>query len=680
MSTIHIYRWRVSHGTAALLACSLIMLAACATTSTSGNGTSPASSQAQRSQLAVHRFVEQWRGALRESSVQGSPLRSVNHGTVGYNLRSYSDSSLIFLSVRAVCDRDDPPEFLSYTGRLFPLVYRDLHDSTRVPRSTLLGYCPYWWNVAHSGRTVVQSLEPHFVGAGRATVRALRGALIDSLDQWALRWPDDTVTSGLLVRFALDQEDLSRADDAAARCNSPGSFCLRLRALVALHRDDRIKAESLFHAARTRSAPTACGDPSIAWLAPSLASPDARCLITPTRERQLWWLADPFWGTELNERRLEHERRQVDHDLRRIVRRDELLDYDPRNAEKPHQLLVRYGWPSNFQLFRSFAPGETGINYWGSTDDRSRPIGALNYSPDRYATVPSASILVNPTGSTATDWAVPVYDARKFRNVWPREHMRFPFSFRTSTEVQWARFYRRNDLAPQRLLIAAASPYADPETPTPRDAEALVWMSDPATRRAGAISLVGAGGLTATVRTPLQNGILSLEALPPRSQVWRARVGVPALTIPSDSIFLSDMLVTMPDIGDKLTPDRGLVDVLLPSLTFRESPPAIGLYWELYGAPPSDSIAYSLRIRRTDGQSLGDALLRVASFGLRKRDDPQAITWTVPPAATDTSSMRHFTVDLNVAALPAGRYVLEIEARGQSFAVRGTRREIELVR
>ena len=231
------------------------------------------------------------------------------------------------------------------------------------------------------------------------------------------------------------------------------------------------------------------------------------------------------------------------------------------------------------------------------------------------------------------------------------------------------------------MVVAAGSPYPRAETPLPpSDAQALVWMSDPSTARAGTISLATAEMLAATIRTPLQDGVLSLEALPPRAQVWRARFGVPALTVPSDSVFLSDFLVTRPGVSAPLTPERGLVDLLLPSLTLDASQAAIGLYWELYGAPPTDSLTYSLRLRRRDGGMLGDALTRLATFGRIRRDDPQAIRWTVPPEAGGRNTVRRFTVDLNVSALPPGEYTLEIEAQGRDFLVRTASRELTKTR
>jgi hypothetical protein len=77
---------------------------------------------------------------------------------------------------------------------------------------------------------------------------------------------------------------------------------------------------------------------------------------------------------------------------------------------------------------------------------------------------------------------------------------------------------------------------------------------------------------------------------------------------------------------------------------------------------------------------LGDALTRLATFGRIRRDDPQAIRWTVPPEAGGRNTVRRFTVDLNVSALPPGEYTLEIEAQGRDFLVRTASRELTKTR
>lgn len=627
-----------------------------------------------------HSFTETWRAAQMRNRQVGGPLATVQiGGSQGYG-RPIRDSALAFLDFRGICThrigRADPREAYH---RFFPESMGELFDSVRVPRSTDTGYCPHWWNAPQRHSTLVRAQESYFADVDRSLIGTVRAAMMDSLVAHLQRHPFDTVGVAQLARFAIDQGSPLRARAAADACAPTTTFCVRVQALLAYYEGAWHTADSLFTMAN-HQAPPSCSDSLVVLLVPRYLR-DTGCASRTAKESILWWLADPLWGSPVNERRLKHERRLLEISFRRLVGRDEFFDFSAKQWDKALGVLVRYGWPSNFQPCGHCARADRTGYWWGATDDMTWRMGALNYSGDRYATIPPLSVLTEPARSTSSDWALPVYDAQRFRNPWPVEHLRLPYAFRTTERLQWARFYRATAQHAQLVVVAAASPYPHVETPAPpRDAQALIWMPDPSTRVVGTISLATVNTLAATIQMQLQDGVLSLEALPPRAQVWRARFGVPALTVPSSSVFLSDFLVTRPGVSAPLTPERGLVDLLLPSLTLDASQAAIGLYWELYGAPPTDSLTYSLRLRQRDGGTLGEALTRLATFGRLRRDDPQAITWTIPPEVGASSTVRRFTVDLSVAALPPGEYTLEIEAQGRDFLVRSASRELTKTR
>jgi hypothetical protein len=642
-----------------LLTCAVQLLAGCS----AAKPRKPVLSEPQllaRSHASL--FITEWRAAQQRSAVISSPLLSVKIGSSS----RLKDSSLVLLDLRGVCTRlyrADPNEpYARFHSR--PIV--ELVDSIRVPKNTDTAYCPYWWQPAPLLPTLVQQQERFFLPADLTFVRARRAVLLDTLTALSRLAPLDPVIVGQLTRFAIDHGTPERADTAVARCASEVPFCTRLAALLAFHRGEAARAESLFLHARA-AAPSACGDSLVRLLAPSLGDPDARCPMTREQDARVWWLADPLWGTPVNERRLEHERRRLDYEIRLAVARDEFFDFSRQQVTTALPALIRYGWPSNFQP-RGLT-SRMGLWYYGDTDDTTWTAGALNYSPDRIATVPPARVLDAPTRSTPADWALPVYDPTRFRNPWPREHLRLPVPFRTSERLQWARFYRPDpDSLAQLVLVYARSPYRDPEPPTSDEAHAFVWMADPTTRRPGTISLATATTLAATLRTPLRDGVASLEALPPRPALWRARFGVPALTPPpSGAPFLSDLLLTRPDVSTPQPPEGGLVDYLLSDFTLDPGTSAVGLYWELYRAAPTDTVTYTLLVRRDDGGSLGDALARLLTGG--RREGAQGISWRVPPRATP-QPYRPATVDLNVAALPPGRYTLSLEARGPAFTAK----------
>jgi hypothetical protein len=159
--------------------------------------------------------------------------------------------------------------------------------SPRLPPLASTGYCPYWGLERQRSHTLVQQVELEMPSASAAKVRALRLALLDSLRAVLIAEPLDSVTLGQLTRFAIDASRIELALPVVRSCSATRVFCAEF--------------ESVF-------------DPC-----------DAAALSPPQQE-QLWWAADPLWSTPYNERRIEHERRRLDHAMRLQVGRDEFLD------------------------------------------------------------------------------------------------------------------------------------------------------------------------------------------------------------------------------------------------------------------------------------------------------------------------------------------------------------------
>lgn len=420
-----------------------------------------------------HSFTETWRAAQMRNRQVGGPLATVQiGGSQGYG-RPIRDSALAFLDFRGICThrigRADPREAYH---RFFPESMGELFDSVRVPRSTDTGYCPHWWNAPQRHSTLVRAQESYFADVDRSLIGTVRAAMMDSLVAHLQRHPFDTVGVAQLARFAIDQGSPLRARAAADACAPTTTFCVRVQALLAYYEGAWHTADSLFTMAN-HQAPPSCSDSLVVLLVPRYLR-DTGCASRTAKESILWWLADPLWGSPVNERRLKHERRLLEISFRRLVGRDEFFDFSAKQWDKALGVLVRYGWPSNFQPCGHCARADRTGYWWGATDDMTWRMGALNYSGDRYATIPPLSVLTEPARSTSSDWALPVYDAQRFRNPWPVEHLRLPYAFRTTERLQWARFYRATAQHAQLVVVAAASPYPHVETPAPpRDAQAL---------------------------------------------------------------------------------------------------------------------------------------------------------------------------------------------------------------
>ncbi|MCO4098811.1 MAG: hypothetical protein HEQ38_05260 [Gemmatimonas sp.] len=199
--------------------------------------------------------------------------------------------------------------------------------SPRLPPLASTGYCPYWGLERQRSHTLVQQVELEMPSASAAKVRALRLALLDSLRAVLIAEPLDSVTLGQLTRFAIDASRMELALPVVRSCAATRVFCLELEARL-VYADGRLAAaDSLFSAVRAFRR-TVC-DAGVSYLLAEFESvfdPCDAAALSPPQQERLWWAADPLWSTPYNERRIEHERRRLDHAMRLQVGRDEFLD------------------------------------------------------------------------------------------------------------------------------------------------------------------------------------------------------------------------------------------------------------------------------------------------------------------------------------------------------------------
>ncbi len=512
--------------------------------------------------------------------------------------------------------------------------------SPRLPPLASTGYCPYWGLERQRSHTLVQQVELEMPSASAAKVRALRLALLDSLRAVLIAEPLDSVTLGQLTRFAIDASRIELALPVVRSCSATRVFCAEF--------------ESVF-------------DPC-----------DAAALSPPQQE-QLWWAADPLWSTPYNERRIEHERRRLDHVMRLQVGRDEFLDYTRESyVTSALAFHVRYGQATAFRARSDHRRDRSGGAHWhqGDTPDKLRPRGAFNFSRDRVATIPPRAVWNAPQRTEAGDWVLGTNRSDRFRNPWPAEHARFPFSIATSTSVQVARF-RRNGV---QLLLAATAP--PPSFPSRNSEQSTgVWMSSPGTRVVQRGSVDGV-----QIAVPCEDGVLSFESERLEAGVgatawWRVRTGVSTLPDCADSetMSVSDLLVTVPRLARSSTLDAVSLSRVRPSLTLRRDSAAVGLFFEVYGTHARDSLSVTLAFRsRSQGGALAwltDAIVPGSSG--RVRDG--SIAWRLPADTGQPAQPRSVTTDLDMRTAPPGRYDLTITIETAGGRAVSATRTIELV-
>lgn len=624
----------------------------------------PQSAEAADATRLVHEFVATWRLEMRAVALgRMSPLNAKSVVNAGqYTLRGVPDSISAFQDMRAVCMNGESLERGGAYHAWFPRSMQALYPQIRTPRHDLTGYCPYWGPASPGHATYVQEAETYFTASALERVAAQRKVLLDSLHHLAERAPTDTVVLAELVRFSADAGVVQRSRHAVERCSRIGLlFCQRLDAVLSDARGERSIADSLFAiAARAQ----AC-DKDIALLVMWRPDTDMRCGHRDVSDSVFWWLADPLWSTPRNERRVEHERRRAESLLRAVVGRDEVMDYTSENQASAHAVMMRYGVPSSYRYYPRTDNPKSDPWFYGPTTDRLRPNGALNYSMDRIAVVPTEAVLRAPTRSTVDDWTPSEPKPLRFMNPWPYEHMRTPLRLKTTRHVQTVRF--RRDSA-QLIAVAARPEFVGGAR------SAAIWMPSPSME----VRVPLEGHQAALLRTPRRGGVLSIESVTDSYSAQRARTGVPALEDSGATLSVSDVALTLGG-----APHTGLAETLplsrlRPSTDIRRPDGVAGLFWEVYGAAPSDTLTVSMDIRAVDRGGALTWLQNFVSVGAA-RVRGQSIEWTVPPPSGDARIVRSVSTDLNLQNVPTGRYTLTIGVRVGTRQARSAVREFAVV-
>ncbi|WP_396213727.1 hypothetical protein [Gemmatimonas sp.] len=206
-------------------------------------------------------------------------------------------------------------------------------------------------------------------------------------------------------------------------------------------------------------------------------------------------------------------------------------------------------------------------------------------------------------------------------------------------------------------------------------------MSSPGTRVVQRGSVDGV-----QIAVPCEDGVLSFESERLEAGVgatawWRVRTGVSTLPDCADSetMSVSDLLVTVPRLARSSTLDAVSLSRVRPSLTLRRDSAAVGLFFEVYGTHARDSLSVTLAFRsRSQGGALAwltDAIVPGSSG--RVRDG--RIAWRLPAETGQPAHLRSVTTDLDMRTAPPGRYALTITIETAGGRAVSATRTIELV-
>ncbi len=529
--------------------------------------------------------------------------------------------------------------------------------------------------------------------AKRPWIRRSRDTVITRLTQAAQKYPGDGWVSGQRVRFLVDNADLDQAINAARECTASAAWCSALLGYAYEQSGNFMAADSAFRrsvAAEFSLSSGVCVDTTVFVLlspGPRRSAHGKPCNEQRDIAEKLWWLADPMWGDEGNERFAIHYSRRTSMLLRSAFDEDERYVWRPiAGGEALQEAIMRYGWPTH--------------TYWGgwsmdSALDVARqsvmmqpepPYTSKEYAPDRVALVPSFSAIDKPFEAKAGDWPMERPDSINQAQWWPTEHLAFPSRIATLDEGQ--SFMLRRDTTvlygvaiddpihmlqpgvaslPRLMLLASASP------------ERIAMVTD--TVLPFGRSLRVGGNLLPEPQ------VLSIEVpgRVPREIAHRRRFGItppPSLAQMSETdVAVSDpVFVVLPQRGATAPTDPEVMRAQMAgSLSLPRTVP-FALYWESYGFAPGDTVDVEIRIARRDergalrvlGAALGVADAQRDSISIKWREpDPGRSSQEIPARVPTVT--RAISIDLR--NLVPGTYVFLIQmARPDGTLAQGERR------
>ncbi|HET9949692.1 MAG TPA: hypothetical protein VFQ22_12275 [Longimicrobiales bacterium] len=499
-------------------------------------------------------------------------------------------------------------------------------------------------------------------------VTDLRDRLLATLDSLQRLSPADPWIVGQRVWYRGEGGDWEAALEAARSCAAPESWwCAALEGL-ALHGLERwTEARAAFERALAEMDPERARE----WRIPLRAVDDeARTVLDylallddgtlePVLER-LWWLADPLYLVEGNDRLTAHYARWTVSTLKEAARNPHRMRWG-RDFE---EVTVRNGWEIAWERTPP-RPLESTFFVIGHEEP-----GGRDY-------MPAGSALADPTVATPDHLTA---DRREPRSLYTAPYAPVLLPIDAGFAV-----LPRGD-----SLIVVATPYLPEDTTVHarlgHQEPAWPGASRPGADRIGLFALpVDGGPMRSTVREgawegtlaltlPVGAWLLSAESWSPElARAGRMRAGLERARAPDDVATLSDLLL----LEGGGPPAARLEDVLprvLPRAEATRGAP-LSIAWEVTGLGFHDEILrYQVSVRRTDR----GFFRRVGEFlGLAGDSEALRLEWDEPGPEHPGPVFRH--VELGLPDLEPGRYEITLVLRmaGRSDAV--SRRGFEVL-
>ena len=470
-------------------------------------------------------------------------------------------------------------------------------------------------------------------------IRRARNEFLRELEKAAALVPGDDWVVGQRVRYLVEGHD-PNAVGVARSCRATRWWCDALVGLALHTSGNFVGADSAYASALAGMPP----ERKCHWLnlAP-LLDDDIRkpykklsCAEREAADARIWWVSDPLFMVPGNERRTEHFSRVVQTELQTNAANAYGMSWSGDIAE----LILRFGWAEKWTqepaptLYSGGPPRITG-------HEREPGFHFFLTQPPPEQTEQILDSLFELHQDPPREQYAPVYAKRKFLKL----------------DAQVARF-RRGD---STLVVAAYDVTSD--TILGRRAITAGLAASAGDSQLRLVSKDNAPPKNViTMMSPFRTQLVGVELLAADSSAaarWRSGLG----EIPLDSarISVSDILFVdgAPSLPSDLTE---AIPRTHGGTKFRRDR-KIGLFWELYGRAPTDSLPISLTLTPIEDGFFKRAfrVLRIAA-----KQTPLNIRWQDNGAAGVLSAR---AVMLDLSLVPEGKYSVKLEVGNDPGAV-----------
>ncbi|HMF87178.1 MAG TPA: hypothetical protein VK575_03795 [Gemmatimonadaceae bacterium] len=514
--------------------------------------------------------------------------------------------------------RDLQAQFERRRRRMLPSFYTGTAD-----RCLIIGRFCEWHPPNHQDYVIPEEGKD---------IRRARAELLRDLEKASAALPGDDWIVGQRIRYLTETRDTA-AIGVAQSCRATKWWCEALLGLALHVTGDFPRADSAFSSALgNMPSLTRCHWTNLSPLLDDDIRGTYRKMACAERDvinARIWWVADPLFLIQGNERRTEHFSRMTHSALWKDAMNAFAMSWGGDLAE----ITLRFGWAEKWT--QQPAP-LTSLHPEPAVTGHEREPGYHFFLTQR----PPDS-LAQIVDSLFDIYQFPARE--KYSPSYTRALVRL--------DAQVARF-RRGD---STRVVAAYDVGGDSIFGRREFAAALIAMGDETTPAARSDVAVSPAKNVLTVTTPWKSQLIGVELLARDSAgAARWRSGFAEIPLDSGRISVSDLLFV--DGGPSLPVDLSEAITRAHGGTKFRRDEKIGLFWELYGRTPADSaVPISLTITPVD-----EGLLRRTFRALRiaPKATPLNIRWQ-ENGASGVLSARSVLLDLSL--VPAGKYAVKLQ-------------------